>query len=199
MILLLAVAAGWLAGLARAGIEGRPYHAPTLTWLGLAILAVAPQLLVFHISATAGWFSDRWAAIILVLSQLGLLAFVWANRQLVGMRIFGLGLLLNLLVICLNGGLMPLSPETAGVLFPELPASTWEIGIRPGRSKNIILPPGDTRLAFLSDAILLPAWFIWTRALSAGDLLIALGIVWMLAVESSGKTGPDQKISQQPI
>jgi hypothetical protein len=185
MILLLAVAAGLLAGLARAGIKKKPYREPELSWLWLVILAVAPQLLAFHISATAGWFSDRWASAILVASQLALLAFVWVNRRLTGMKILGLGLILNLLVISLNKGLMPLTPQTAGILFPELPAATWVTGLRPGRSKNIILPLSDTRLAFLSDAILLPAWFPWTRALSAGDLLIALGIFWLLAVEAS--------------
>jgi hypothetical protein len=199
MILLLAVAAGWLAGLARAGIQKKPYREPELSWLGLVILAVAPQLLVFHINATAGWFSDRWAAVILVGSQLALLAFVWKNRQLTGVKIFGLGLVLNLLVISLNGGLMPLAPETAGILFPEMPASTWVTGLRPGRSKNIILPLKDTRLAFLADAILLPVWFPWTRALSAGDLLIALGIFWLLAVEAPNNPGPDQGKRDQTI
>ena len=192
MILLLAVAAGLLAGLARAGIKKKPYREPELSWLWLVILAVAPQLLAFHISATAGWFSDRWASAILVASQLALLAFVWVNRRLTGMKILGLGLILNLLVISLNKGLMPLTPQTAGILFPELPASTWVTGLRPGRSKNIILPLSDTRLAFLSDAILLPAWFPWTRALSAGDLLIALGIFWLLAVEAPLDPVPDQ-------
>lgn len=193
MILLLAVAAGWLAGLARAGIQNKSYQVPELSWLGLAIVAVAPQLLVFHISATAGWFSDRWAAAILVGSQLALLAFVWKNRQFTGMKVFGLGLILNLLVISLNGGLMPMAPETAGILFPELPASTWVTGLRPGRSKNIILPREGTYLAFLSDAILLPAWFPWTRALSAGDLLIALGIFWLLALEKPADPVPAQR------
>jgi len=191
MILLLAVAAGLLAGLARAGIEKKPYREPELSWLWLVILAVTPQLLAFHISATAGWFSDRWASAILVASQLALLIFVWVNRRLTGMKIFGLGLILNLLVISLNGGLMPLSPQTAGELFPKLPDSTWVTGLRPGRSKNIILPPADTRLAFLSDAILLPAWFPWTRALSVGDLLISLGIFWLLAVEAPLDPVPD--------
>lgn len=197
MILLLAVAAGLLAGLARAGIGKKPYREPELSWLWLVILAVTPQLLAFHISATAGWFSDRWAAAILVASQLALLVFVWVNRRLTGMKILGLGLILNLLVISLNRGLMPLTPQTAGMLFPELPTSTWVTGLRPGRSKNIILPLADTRLAFLSDAILLPAWFPWTRALSPGDLLIALGVFWLLAVEAPLDSIPEQ-IENQP-
>lgn len=187
MILLLAVAAGGLAGLVRSWITKQPYQVPEFSWLGLALIAVLPQLLVFHSSRTAGWFSDSWAAAILVSSQVALLVFVWKNWQLTGMKIFGLGLFLNLLVISLNGGLMPMAPETAGALFPDLPASTWEIGSRIGRSKNILLPAGETRLAPLSDAVLLPAWFPWTRALSPGDLLIALGVCWLLALEKPGR------------
>ena len=87
---------------------------------------------------------------------------------------------------------MPLAPETAGILFPEVPSAAWTTGFRPGRSKNIILPVGETRLAFLSDSILLPAWFPWTRALSPGDLLIALGIFWLLAIEAPLDVEDDQ-------
>jgi hypothetical protein len=78
---------------------------------------------------------------------------------------------------------MPLAPETAQALYPEVPPSTWQIGSRPGMSKNILLLYEDTRLAWLSDSILLPEWFPWTRALSPGDLLIVLGVFWLLAVE----------------
>lgn len=198
MILLLAVAAGGLAGLVRAWISQEPYQAPELAWMGLALLAVIPQLLAFHISRTAGWFSDTWAAVILVSTQAALLVFVWANRHLTGMKILGLGLLLNLLVIALNGGLMPLAPETAEALFPQLPASTWQTGFRPGRSKNIILPAGETRLAWLADALVLPAWFPWTRALSPGDLLIALGVFWLLAIEKPSRRKPAQEHRSHP-
>jgi hypothetical protein len=80
---------------------------------------------------------------------------------------------------------MPISPETVRVLYPDLPLSTWLVGTRLGRSKNILIRPENTRLTWLSDSILLPEWFPWTRALSPGDLLIVLGVFWLLAVESS--------------
>ena len=199
MILLLAVAAGGLAGLVRSWIRKEPYQVTELSWMGLALLAVLPQLLAFHNNRTAGWFSDSWASIILVSSQTALLVFVWRNRQLTGMKIFGLGLILNLLVISLNGGLMPMAPETASALFPQLPETTWQIGLRPGRSKNIILPVADTRLAWLSDALLLPAWFPWTRALSPGDLLIALGVFWLLAIERPAEPNRNEGQLLNPV
>ena len=192
MILVLAIAAGWLSGLVRSWIVRKPYRVPELSRTWLVLVAVAPQLLIFQIPYTAGWFSDTWASAVLVISQLLLLGFVWFNRDLVGFRILGLGLILNLLVIILNGGLMPLAPETAQALYPEVSPSAWQIGSRPGMSKNILLLYENTRLAFLSDSILLPAWFPWTRALSPGDLLIALGVFWLLAVESPAKPNPQE-------
>jgi len=192
MILVLAIAAGWLTGLVRSWIVRKPYRVPELSRTWLVLVAVAPQLLIFQIPYTAGWFSDTWASAVLVISQLLLLGFVWFNRDLVGFRILGLGLILNLLVIILNGSLMPLAPETAQALYPEVSPSVWQIGSRPGMSKNILLLYEDTRLAFLSDSILLPAWFPWTRALSPGDLLIVLGVFWLLAVESPAKPNPQE-------
>ena len=193
MILVLGIAAGWLCGLVRSRITGQPYRVPELKKIWLVLAAVLPQLLIFQIPYTANWFSSTWAAGILVASQLVLLAFIWFNRDQVGIIILGLGLALNLLVITLNKGLMPISPETVQALYPDIPLSPWQIGARPGWSKNILLLVEDTRLAWLSDSILLPEWFSWTRALSPGDLFIALGVFWLLAVENPEKTRlPDE-------
>ena len=196
MILILGIAAGWLFGLIRAWIKGTPYRVPEFSKLWLVLIAVFPQLLIFQISFTAGWFSDAAAAAVLVASQLLLLVFIWFNRDKVGLRILGLGLILNLLVITLNGGLMPITPETARALYPEVPHSAWQIGSRPGWSKNILLLAQDTRLAWLSDSILLPEWFPWTRALSPGDLFIVLGVFWLLGVERSDKPAVPEKAQE---
>ncbi len=197
MILILGIAVGWLTGLIRSQITGKPFRVPELSQIWLVLVAVIPQLLIFQIPYTAGWFSDTAAAAVLVVSQLLLLVFIWINRDLTGIRILGLGLILNLLVITLNGGLMPIAQETAQALYPEIPLSTWQLGSRPGWSKNILLRPEDTRLAWLSDSILLPEWFPWTRALSPGDLFIVLGVFWLLAVEKldepSGREGSFKK------
>jgi hypothetical protein len=190
MILLLGVAIGLLAGLIRFYVTGPPFHVPAFSKVWLVLIAVIPQLLIFQIPYTASWFSDTTAMVVLVISQLVLLVFIWFNRDKIGMRILGLGLLLNLLVIILNGGLMPITPETAAALFPDIPHSSWQIGSRPWWSKNILLPLEDTRLPWLSDAILLPGWFPWTKALSPGDLLIVLGVFWLLALERSEHTAP---------
>ena len=63
--------------------------------------------------------SEDLAAAILVSSQVLLLVFAWFNRDQPGLWALDLGLALNLLVIVLNGGLMPISPETVARLAPE--------------------------------------------------------------------------------
>lgn len=61
----------------------------------------------------------RWGigSVLLTVSLLLLLVVVWANAQLPGMPLLALGLLANLLVVGLNGG-MPVSAATA----PQAPA-----------------------------------------------------------------------------
>jgi hypothetical protein len=194
MILILGIAAGLLIGIIRTLTTGNQLRPPELSQIWLVLVAVLPQLLVFQIPSTAGWFSDAAAAAVLVASQLILLVFVWFNRDKTGLVILGVGLLLNLLVITLNSGLMPVAPETATALFPEVPISSWEVGTRPGTSKNILLLTQDTRLSWLSDAIILPAWFPWTRALSPGDFLIVLGVIWLLGYESISPAIPPGEV-----
>ncbi len=193
MILVLGIAAGWIGGLIRSWISGQPFRVPEFSRTWLVVAAVLPQLLIFQIPSTSGWFSDTWAAGVLVASQLVLLVFIWLNRDKTGILILGFGLALNLLVILLNGGLMPIAPETARALYPDVPLSAWQIGSRPGMSKNILLLADDTRLAWLSDSILLPSWFPRNAALSLGDLFIALGAFWLFAVEKPSIPAPPEK------
>ena len=80
MILTLGIAAGLLIGFIRSRIKGVPYQVPELSHIWLVLVAVIPQLLVFQIPQTAGWFSDVAAAGVLVFSLLILLVFIWFNR-----------------------------------------------------------------------------------------------------------------------
>jgi hypothetical protein len=164
-------------------------------------VAVLPQLFAFHIVSTARLIPNHIASGILVSSQLVLLAFVWANRTQPGFWALGLGLGLNLLVIVVNGGWMPISPGTLQKLVPEAPPDTWQIGHRFGINKDIILDSVNTRLWWLSDCFLLPEWFPWRVAYSLGDIFIAFGTFWLLWSHGSGQCNkqvpdcfPTQKI-----
>jgi hypothetical protein len=178
MILLPAVIAGLLAGLARARYGNRHLRAPDLRLLWLVPVAFFIQWLAFYAPGIRTWIGDSNLPMALVGSQVLLLVFAWLNRSQQGVWALGLGLTLNLLVIAINGGLMPVSPETVAQLLPAAPSDTWQVGARLGR--NVVLSVSDTRLWWLSDLILLPAWFPIRKALSIGDILIAGGAFWLL-------------------
>lgn len=178
MILLLAVVAGLLFGLARAWYGGRPLRSPDLRTAWLVPIAFLPQWLAFYLPETRRLVADNLAAASMVSSQALLLVFAWRNRHQPGFWSLGLGLALNLLVITLNGGLMPISPETTTRLFPGISPDTWEVGDR--LRWNVVLPDAETRLWWLSDRLLTPAWFPYRHALSIGDVLIAGGAFWLL-------------------
>jgi Family of unknown function (DUF5317) len=182
MILLVAIIVGLLVGLIRAWAGGRQMTSPhfRLTWLVPA--AFLPQLLAFYLSSTQGLWTNQAAAAGLVGSQIMLLIFAWCNRRQPGVLLLGLGLTLNLGVIALNGGLMPISPDMASRLNPDIPAQAWEAGSRLGNSKDVILPIAETRIWLLSDRffLALPAWISYRVAFSLGDVLIAGGAFWLL-------------------
>ncbi len=187
MVLLLAVAAGLIAGLARAWIKKRKYLPPKLELSWFVLLAVVPQLFAFRFTSTSKLIPDSLASVILIGSQILLLIFVWANRSKSGFWALGLGLGMNLLVITLNRGWMPISPDTLRMLLPEVPADTWQIGARLGIGKDIILPVAETKLWWLSDRFLAPAWFPWRVAFSLGDIFISLGAFLLLWVSGDTK------------
>ncbi len=180
MILLAALLAGWLAGLACAHWQKRPYQAAHINFIWLAFVAFIPQAIAFYLPATRSHIPDAWAAVSLIASQVLLLLFAWTNRKLAGMWLLIVGLALNLLVIAANGGFMPISPQSAARLVPAAVVQAIQPGHRLGFSKDILLLPEDTRLAWLSDRFLLPAWFFHPVAFSLGDIFIAGGIFWLL-------------------
>jgi len=183
MILAAAVLAGFAAGFLRAARAGRPYRTPDLRYPALVLVAFLPQMFAFYLSRTdlpnLGGFGE-WGRVILVISQLLLLVFVLFNRRQPGFWLLGLGLALNLLVILLNGGYMPISPETVRTIYPGVPDSQWQIGHRLGNGKDIVLLPEETRLWFLSDRFTFPEGWNLLVAFSFGDILIALGAFWLL-------------------
>ncbi len=112
MILLTAVIAGLTFGLIRAKIGNRPYRPFPIRWGWMVGVALILQWLAFGFPLTRAIYPDEAASISLVLSQFILLVFAWFNRKMPGFWLLTTGLVLNLLVITLNGGFMPISPET---------------------------------------------------------------------------------------
>jgi hypothetical protein len=150
------------------------------------LVAFIPQWFAFYLPATRDWVSDDLAAIALVSSQILLLVFAGLNRGQPGFWGLGVGLVLNLLIIVLNGGLMPISPDTVAQLVPEALPDALQIGSRFGASKDAISPVATTRLWWLSDCFLLPRWFPYQVAFSLGDVFIAAGAFWLSWTTGNG-------------
>ncbi len=178
MILLAALVAGLLVGLAWARWRKHPYQPPELRHLWLVFAGFLPQLVTFYLPVSR----QNISGFLLPFSQALLLAFAWLNRRLPGMMILLLGTALNFTVIAANRGFMPISPQTASHLISQAVLENIQPGERFG-TKDILLNPEDTRFEWLADRFLPPAWSAYQVAFSLGDVLIAFGIFRLLAYQ----------------
>jgi hypothetical protein len=182
MILLVYILAGLAAGLILARFQECSWMVPPLRKPWLAIIAFLPQAFIIYLPVTRFKIQDTLAASGLIVSLILLMVFCWFNRQFSGVWLLALGLSLNLLVIVVNGGFMPISPQTASRLVsPETLAAIGN-GSRFG-VKDILLLPEQTHLAWLSDRLITPKGFPYQVAFSPGDLLIAAGAFWLLLTQ----------------
>lgn len=180
MILLVSVAAGLIATLIRSWYLRRSLTFPSLRYEWLVVAAVLPQILAFQFPAVGSRLSNDLSSDILVGSQAALFVFAWANLTVPGLGRMGLGLLMNFVVIVLNGGWMPMSTETLQRLVPNLPDGIVEPGMRLVLTKDAILQPATIWLEELCDRFILPGWIPYKVAFSLGDVLIALGAFYLL-------------------
>lgn len=148
-------------------------------WLVFA--AVIPQLLSFQIPATGKLIPEGVLPVVLIGTQALLIVFAVVNLKQPGFWALGAGLLANFLVVVLNGGWMPISPDTLRRMLPALPAETMIQSERLLLTKDWIMAEEQTRLAWLSDRITFPGL---TTAFSIGDIFIAVGtflLMWSLS------------------
>jgi len=179
-MILIALCFALLLGLVLVGGRVSNLASVNVKWGWLAPLAFLMQayLIFFPATRADGLLSARSS--LLTASHILLLAVIWRNRHLGGVKLIGLGLLLNFLVMVVNGGFMPITPETLVQIGYDGNVSQLETGYIVGRTKNVVVEPGEATLWFLSDIMVMPRPFPIPTALSVGDLLIVMGVFFFL-------------------
>lgn len=178
MIFAIAANFGLVAGIIRAKKRSTAYTPSVLKHLWIVFLGFLPQFFVFFLPVTREQIPNQWVPVILIGSQLLLLLFVWLNRKQAGIWLMGFGLILNLIVICLNNGWMPISPETLDQL--QVSSNSWQLWQRHGFSKDMVIPVSNTRAWILSDVFKINLFNFYKVAFSLGDILVAGGIFTFL-------------------
>jgi hypothetical protein len=174
VFLLFAAVIGILVGVALGGRFQNLGRLP-LRWNVLVFLALALQVLTFTPLNVLPW--SLVPALYLLSNGLAA-AWVIRNLRVAGMPLIALGALSNLLAIVANGGRMPvdraLLARTRGEAFAEAVAG--------GRMPtNAVIANSHTHLIWLTDRLALPAPLPAPVVWSVGDLLIAAGVIWLIA------------------
>ncbi|NTU75683.1 MAG: DUF5317 domain-containing protein [Anaerolineaceae bacterium] len=178
MILLTGIVLGLLAAFVRSKIQHRPFIDVELHGWWLVFLAFIPQALIFGPLARLIRTPDVIVPFLFAGSLMLLLCFAWFNYSRAGFKLLGLGLLLNFAAILLNGGWMPISPETVQAMAPKASPEVYQVNQRLADTKDWIVDEKEMRLSILSDRFVIPAFRGQAVAFSMGDVLIALGAFW---------------------
>jgi len=169
-ILLLVMASGLAVGQLRGGdldsLRGAPMKA-----LPLAVAALVLQVLLGLQGLRLDGALPMIGSVLLVASLLLGLIVVWANRRLPGMALIGLGLLANLLVVGINGG-MPVSKAT----LERVGISATSPDLRELGPKYVLERPG-TRLGVLGARLAIPPG---RTMVSVGDVAQYAGLVLLV-------------------
>jgi hypothetical protein len=182
--ILVGLAAGWIFG-------GRPGNLVRLhlRWPGLIFLALVMQVAIF-----TSWLpvSPALVPILYVLSDVIALVWLGRNIRIAGIPCVALGSVSNLAAIVANGGRMPVD----GTLLSRARGAAAETAVASGHSAtNRVIATGQTRLAWLIDRFLLAPPFPFPTVFSVGDLLIGLGVAWLIA---AGMRSPSRVVASGP-
>jgi hypothetical protein len=169
LILVLAILAGVLAGGSLRSLERIHIH-----WWGIAFVALALQ--AFPISGASANRAGL-AAGSLVASYVLLLAVISVNRHVPGALLMAAGLLMNLGVVALNGG-MPVSVDAI-----RASGAQGAMVIEDG-AKHHLMSDADV-LRPLADVIPVPQPF--GAVLSIGDVLLYGGLAWWCFAVTRGR------------
>ena len=109
---------------------------------------------------------------IYVLSMILLVIWVAANWRIPGVALIAIGLALNVIAITVNGGHMPVSPESAryaGTIGNYASEGAFV-------ANNSIATQDNVRFWLLTDIIAIPKQVPFANVISIGDVLLTIGV-----------------------
>jgi len=176
MLYLIALLLGLVIGLLRGGRLGQLAHL-RLRWLWLVPIALVIQLLVFPLFSSGPLLPYATASLHLI-SYVLLTVWLAVNLRVLPVGVLLLGATANLVAVASNGGYMPASAtalERAGL------GGLVEQMVEGQAVANVILMSPATRANPLGDWLYFPEWFPFSTAFSIGDVLIMVGLAWLIA------------------
>jgi len=141
---------------------------------GVFILAFSLQFLLIPLALQFDWAQTLFPYGY-TLSYVLLLYAGWRNRNLVGIQIALIGILMNFIVIASNGGRMPANLELVAKTSHNL-AQRVDTGRFP-RHQPL---NENTRFPFLGDVLILENPYPRPCVFSLGDVFITLGGCWLI-------------------
>lgn len=133
----------------------------------LVPLALVIQSGVYWAAVRGSGLGHSWVSPVLdTVSYFLLLFFTLRNRSLPGIRWITSGILLNTIVISLNGGLMPVDSS----FLPE----ASRLALQAGQGTHGLMTP-MTQMSFLADRFYLDIPILQKQVFSVGDIVIDIG------------------------
>jgi hypothetical protein len=174
IVIGLAVCVGFIAGGSL-----RPFERLNVHWWGIAFAGLALQGISLN-----GAIGSSAGSAVLVGSYGLLVAFASVNRRLPASWLVMAGLVLNILVIGVNGG-MPVSASALGTA-----GARAEGLMGAGTAKHHLMGPGDS-LTPLGDVIGIPPPV--GAVISIGDVMLYAGVAVLVVMIMLGRSGENRR------
>lgn len=138
-------------------------------WVFPLLLLV--EILVFVFQTSYSWVAALSAPLFMIIYIVGLI-FLWLNRKInIGVILLFIGVLLNFVVMVVNGGRMPVSLEAATILDPA-----YAEAIKNGLYGKHAVLTDNTLVGFLGDVIPITDPYPKDQVISIGDIVMNIGI-----------------------
>ncbi|MFK3960629.1 DUF5317 domain-containing protein [Guptibacillus hwajinpoensis] len=164
--ILLSILVGYLR---KGSLKGFAYLSFKAGWIFPLLLLI--EIGIFSFQSSYAWLGTLSAPLFMVIYIVGLI-FLWLNRKMnIGIMLLFIGVLLNFIVMAINGGRMPVSLEAANILDPA-----YAEAIKNGPYGKHAVLTDSTAFGFLGDIIPITDPYPKDQVISIGDIIMNTGI-----------------------